>query len=272
MFSPLEIIETAIHEYKPYKVFALFSGGNDSICATHLAAQASQFDGAVFVDTGIKVQQTLDHARAVAARFGWPFRVVETPMSYDEFVLKNGFPGPAMHKRMYIILKERALDKLIRETKTERMQNILLITGVRRYESRRRMVSVKSPIVKDGSKIWTAPMWEWTDEIKAAYMEKHDLPENPVKKIMHVSGDCLCGAFNDKGDLALLQMFYPAEAQHILDLQEKVMQTHPWKWDEQAPEWFLQYSNGQQFLGDAFMPMCWNCEKANEASVGEGQP
>ena len=50
------------------------------------------------------------------------------------------------------------------------------------------------------------------------------------------------------------------------------MQTHPWEWDEQPPEWFLQYSKGQQFLGDAFMPMCWNCEKANEASVGEGQP
>ena len=258
--NELEIINSAINEYKPFKVFALFSGGNDSVCSAHIASQAKQFDGVVFIDTGIKVQQTLDHACSVADKFGWKFQVVQTPESYDQIVLKHGFPGASAHKFMYIMLKERAIDKLLRETKTHRNQIIMLVTGVRRHESQRRMVSVTSPVVKVKAKVWVAPMWDWTAEIKVEYMKCHQLPENPVKPIMHISGDCLCGAYNDKGDLAILKAFYPAEAERIEKLQSEVMKSHPWTWDEMPPSWWKAYQQGQRFLGDEFMPLCWQCE------------
>ena len=127
MHKSLAIINEAIDTFQPYKVFALFSGGNDSVCSVHVASHAKQFDGAVFIDTGIKVQQTLDHARATAEHFGWKFQIVQTPESYDQIVLKHGFPGASVHRYMYIMLKERALDRLMRETKTQRNQNIMLI-------------------------------------------------------------------------------------------------------------------------------------------------
>lgn len=264
--EPVEIINTAIEEYKPFKVFALFSGGNDSVCSVHIASQAKQFDGAVFIDTGIKVQQTLDHARSVADKFGWKFQVVQTPESYDQIVLKHGFPGAPAHRYMYIMLKERAIDRLLRENKTRRRQNIMLITGVRRHESQRRMVSVTSPVVKVKAKIWVAPMWEWTAETKAEYMEKHQLPQNPVKPIMHVSGDCLCGAYNDKGDFAILKAFYPEEAERIQRLQDKVMKTYPWAWDEMPPKWWIEAKKGQLLLGGDFNPLCWQCDNAAVAN------
>lgn len=260
----VEIINQAIGKYRPYKVFALFSSGNDSVCAAHIASQSKQFDGVVFLDTGIKIRQALDHARAVALRFGWNFQVVKTPESYEDIVRQHGFPGPAAHKFMYIMLKERAIDRLLRETKTHRNQRIMLITGVRSYESRRRMVSVTSPIVKQKAKVWVAPMWEWTDEIKAEYTKIHDLPQNPIKPILHVSGDCLCGAYNDKGDLAILKAFYPEEAEQIEQLQKEVTKKFPWNWDEAPPDWWKQYQKGQMFLSNEFMPLCWNCDHMAE--------
>jgi len=256
----IEIINSAIDEYHPFRVFCLFSGGNDSVCSAHIASQAKQFDGVVYIDTGIKIQQTLDHARSVAEQFNWNFQVVKTPESYDDIVLKHGFPGPSSHRYMYIMLKERAIEKLFRETKTHRSQKIILITGVRRHESVRRMTTVTSSVVKVHSKIWVAPMWEWTDEDKALYIQRYNLPQNPVKPVMHISGDCLCGAYNDKGDFEILKIFYPDEARRIEELQNKVMKTHPWSWEEAPPKWLKQYKEGQMFLGDQFMPLCWNCD------------
>ncbi len=260
MTPEVEIINRAIAEYKPLRVFALFSGGDDSVCAAHIASQARQFDGVVYIDTGIKIEQALVHARAVADRFGWPFRVVETPESYDEIVLQHGFPGPAAHRYMYIMLKERAVRRLLRETKQKRSDRIMLITGVRKHESQRRIKTVTAPVKKIKAQVWVAPMWEWTEKRKRTYMRDHGLPENPIKRIMHISGDCLCGAYNDKGDLAILQIFYPAEAARIVQLQERVMQKFPWAWDEQPPKWWKNVQNGQMFLMDEFMPLCWQCE------------
>lgn len=263
--KPLEIINKSIYKYKPRKVFALFSGGNDSVCSAHIASQADQFDGAVYIDTGIKIQATLDHAKDVADRFVWPFQVVKTIESYDNIVMKHGFPGPAAHRYMYIMLKERAINKLIRENKQERMDRILLITGVRKHESKRRMESVTDAVVRDGAKVWVAPMWDWADDRKSQYMKENKLPENPIKKIMHISGDCLCGAYNQKGDLEILSIFFPEEAERIKKLQNEVMVNFPWTWDdERPPKWFKQYQEGQRFLGDEFMPLCWQCENAFE--------
>lgn len=257
----LEIIERAIQEYNPAKVFALFSGGNDSVCAAHVASQASKFDGVVFLDTGIKLQETFDHAMSTANKFGWDFQSVATPENYDDLVLQYGFPGPAAHRYMYIWLKERAVRKLIRDNKTHHGDKILLITGVRQHESKRRMESVTSPIVKDGAKVWVAPLWKWTGAQKEDYIKENNLPVNKAKALIHVSGDCLCGAYNDKGDFQMLKGFYPEEAERIEKLQEKVMKTHPWAWDEQPPKWWQDWLNGQNFLSTDFMPLCWQCDE-----------
>ena len=238
----------------------MFSGGSDSVCSAHIASSASKFDGVVYIDTGIKIQQTLDHARAVAKKYSWPFQVVVTPENYETIVRKYGFPGPAAHKYMYILLKERAIDKLLRENKSKRSDRIMLITGVRRHESQRRMESVTSAVAKVKAKVWVAPMWDWTSETKRTYIQDNNLPENPIKKIMHVSGDCLCGAYNDKGDLEILRAFFPEEAAKIDKLQSEIIGKFPWAWDEKPPKWFKQFKEGQLFLGDEFMPLCWNCE------------
>ncbi len=52
------ILAEAVERFRPVAVFALFSGGHDSLCAAHLASRTTRFDGCVHIDTGIGVPAT----------------------------------------------------------------------------------------------------------------------------------------------------------------------------------------------------------------------
>lgn len=186
------IITQAIEQYKPRAIFAMYSGGDDSVCAAHLASQHN-FTAAVLVDTGIAIKQAHEHAKQTCEAQDWPLLVYKSPYDYEALVLKYGFPGPSQHRVMYIQLKERAIDALVRDYKQGRRDHIMLITGVRKQESMRRLETVTAPIVKRKSKIWVAPMWNWSREERDQYIADNNLPRNPIKPLIHVSGDCLCG-------------------------------------------------------------------------------
>jgi 3'-phosphoadenosine 5'-phosphosulfate sulfotransferase (PAPS reductase)/FAD synthetase len=259
--STVDLISQAIEEYKPRSVFAMFSGGNDSVCSTFLASQHVEFTAAVLVDTGIAIKQAHEHARITCETMGWPLLVYKSPFKYDDLVMQYGFPGPSQHRVMYIQLKERAIDALVRDHKQKRTDKIILITGVRKQESTRRMETVTGPIVKHKAKIWIAPMWDWDNDRRDQFIQDNNLPRNPIKPLIHVSGDCLCGAFAGKGELELLHIFFPEEYRRIKVLQDKVMQKFPWSYDEMPPKWWKDYGNGQRFLGQDFMPLCWSCDR-----------
>lgn len=239
----------------------MFSGGNDSVCCSHLASKVNGFTACVLIDTGIAIKQAHIHVKETCKKMGWPLKIYKSKYNYDDLVMRYGFPGPSQHKVMYIQLKERAIRALIKDTKQKTSDKILLITGVRKQESQRRMETVTAPIVKDGAKIWVAPMWEWSNDERDQYIANNNLPRNPIKPLIHVSGDCLCGAYADKGELELLHIFFPEEYSRIKKLQDKVIQKFPWGYDEQPPNWWTNYKNGQEFLGDEFMPLCWSCDR-----------
>ena len=65
------LLDVAIRRYKPVAVFGMFSGGHDSICAVHMAAQRPEFTAAVHINTGIGIEQTREFVRRRAgARVG----------------------------------------------------------------------------------------------------------------------------------------------------------------------------------------------------------
>ena len=53
-----EFLRGVVAEHRPVKTFALFSGGHDSICSTHLAMESGVADAVVHVNTGIGIPQT----------------------------------------------------------------------------------------------------------------------------------------------------------------------------------------------------------------------
>lgn len=229
------ILNLAIDAYQPKKIFALFSGGHDSLTATAAAYSTlgDEIDAVVHIDTGIGIPETQQFVIEVCRENNWPlliYRATENtkadgtpdPQIYEDIVVKHGFPGPAAHRLMYSKLKQRQIRRLVRDHKKERSDKIMLISGVRKAESARRMGTVKEVTV-DGAQVWVSPMLNFTDTDQAELMKYWELPRNPVKDKLCMSGECLCGAFAQKGELSEIRIWYPDVAARIDSITAKVM-------------------------------------------------
>lgn len=280
----IERVNAAIAEYKPIAVFGLFSGGNDSLPATFIASQASQFDGVVHINTGIGVEATRDFVRQTCADRKWKlleYKAMENvnargeldPQSYDELVFAYGFPGPQMHFKMYQRLKERQLNRLQRERGCDgrRGVRVLYVSGQRSAESARRKRNVE-PMQVEPQRIWVAPIHDWTSQDCADLREHVGLKQNIVCERIGMSGECLCGAFAKPGELEILRGWPETREAYsrIKALEVRVREAgFPWGWGERPPEWFQERKAGQRFFFDmesddlspVEMPLCHNCIK-----------
>lgn len=255
----LELLRDAVKTYAPSGVWALFSGGHDSLCATHLASQLPEFSGVVHIATGIGIGETRRYVYETCKRFGWPLRLYRPRRDnrYRTFVVKHGFPGPAQHSRMYQRLKERSLRRHIAWARSGR-QKILLVSGCRESESRRRMGTAQAVQVR-GRTVWVAPCVSWETADQHEYMARHRLPENWVKKILCMSGECLCGAYADRErELGQLRMWFPREAAEILALETQAEAAGvPHRWGEAPPAYVCTDDNQ---LGLDIATLCYSCE------------
>ena len=150
-------------------------------------------------------------------------------------MLTYGFPGYGMHSGVYQRLKERRVADLVRQAKAgrSRFAMVALATGIRRLESRRRVGRVV-PLQKQGSRLWVAPLHDWSGIDVREYMALHGLPSNPVVDLLHMSGECLCGSFARQGELAEIALWYPRAAARIYQLERRVLEAgsppRPWGW------------------------------------------
>lgn len=101
--SPLEILDKYVSALKPLYVIALFSGGHDSMVATHVASQHPEFDFACHLNTGIGIEQTRDFVRGTCEEWKIELREYHAseyvqrcgkpdPQIYEELVIERGFP------------------------------------------------------------------------------------------------------------------------------------------------------------------------------------
>mgnify|MGYP000849661548 CR=1 FL=1 len=246
-----------IDEMKPSRIYAMFSGGHDSLCSTHLAATLPDFAGVVHCNTGIGIEATRDYVRDTCERFDWPLHELHADREYEDLVIeRGGFPsGPKSHNSMLFYLKEKPLRKFIQEVKEHRTDRIGLVTGIRKGESVRRMAAkISVPVKKDGVKIWINPILDWSDREKNAYMKEHDLPRNQVTDLLHRSGECLCGALARREELQGILDWFPEEGQRILNLEKRCK-------DEGLDEHFwAMRSRVSADQGELFAsPLCVGC-------------
>lgn len=217
--SGLEVIDRGLF-FGGLKIMPLLSGGHDSICACHVASQHNEFDGSVYhIDTGIGAKYTREFVERLCRLQGWTLRVFRSASTYENFVAKNGFPGPAHHVYAYAHLKERC----IRQICKSRMPRVL-VTGARSDESARRMGSVKPVQMGERDKngklhnrkrIWVAPCHDWTKADQQHYMDEWGLPINKLKVALGMSGECFCGAFASPGELEAIRQHAPDVASEI---------------------------------------------------------
>lgn len=216
-------------------------------------------------DTTIGIPETQDYVREICALFDWNLNIRKPPNRdwwYDRMVEKHGFPGASKtsHKIMYRYLKERALRRFItHEVKSTPMarENVLLITGIRKSESAIRM-GYSETTKKENSRIWCAPIFHWSEDDCKAYMKANDVPKNPVKERICISGECLCGAFAGKEEYSEIKAAYPHVARIIEELHERAKASgHPWEWSSGPKEWRKDELKKMQ-LSMNFM--CIGCE------------
>lgn len=187
-------------------IVVLFSGGSDSTVLAHLFRdRASHFGHA---NTTIGIESTREFVRRMSAVWGKPLIEKLPPTTYRDLVIERGFPGPGQHYKMYQRLKERGLRQIRRElVKLPRRERVIFLAGRRRDESNRRMNVPE--MEREGSVVWVSPLFDWTNGEMAAYRKLHDLPRSEASEMIHMSGECLCGAFAGPDELNEIGFFFP---------------------------------------------------------------
>lgn len=204
------------------KRFSLFSGGSDSVVVLHLTKDI--VDSAIHINTGIGIEETRVFVRNTCKSYDIDLIESSPPAgcTYEELILKFGFPGPAQHYLMYNRLKERSLRQVKKDFIVNRKKDVVqYYTGVRYSESSRRKRTTDD-IMKDGSTVWVAPIAHWSNKNMSEYKKRNSLPINEVSLNLHMSGECLCGAYAKENEFEQIKFFYPETANYISQLEKKV--------------------------------------------------
>lgn len=262
----IEGIDEHIHRQgrKVAAVGILYSGGNDSTVLAHMFRDIA--DVAVHANTGIGIEQTRDFVRSTCKE--WGLRLIEKhpPVPYDELVMDQGFPGPAQHFKMYQRLKERCLRQARNElVSNPRKERVVFLGGRRRDESARRGRELVTTSDRDGSMVFISPLINWTSQDMNTYRAMFDVPRNEVSDCLHMSGECLCGAFAAKGELEEIADWYPETAERIRELERRVKAAG--KVPEQRCQWgWGAYRDEHAKKAARSGPLCTSCEFRMEAS------
>lgn len=267
------IVLAAQEEHKPTETFILYSGGNDSAVVLDVCTPFA--DAVVFINTGIAIPDAVEHARATAGRTGLPVIELEPPESYESLVLGrwDGLPGPGAHRYTYQRLKERAIEGLLRDRRSFTGERFMLLTGVRKAESKRRM-GYKDPVNRKGGQVWVNPLLNWSNTEMLRYRIGHGLPVNPVSANLHMSGECMCGAMADQDqnreERAAIAFFYPEFDDYLSELEHKAYfkgcRYTEWGVKRPADDRMDPEVDGQMSLGDVdadWSPLCQSCEFRN---------
>jgi 3'-phosphoadenosine 5'-phosphosulfate sulfotransferase (PAPS reductase)/FAD synthetase len=255
--ASLTLLDRAISYYRPAKVWALFSGGTDSTASALLASKHPAFSGVLHLDTETGIPQTRHHVEAVAEAQGWEL-TVEPPRttSYEELVMAMGFPGRPHHGAAYNALKDRALSRLCAK-KRNGGRPVLLVSGARSGESRRRMGTAKL-IMESKNRIWLNAILHWPKQAAKDYAARHGIPESPVSKVLGMSGECCCGAYAAPGERERIRTHFPAHDEWISWLERKVEAAGKWPhWGVQAPGRLYEWQFMPALLEE---PMCNDCK------------
>lgn len=211
-----------------------FSGGNDSTTLTHIFREHVDF--ALHANTTIGIEETREFVRNTCQEWGLALIERKPPRITDQYrhlVLTKergkqgqalgGFPGPAMHFKMYQRLKERAIEQVQREVLTNsRRERFVLILGRRRTESQRRS-AIRTVDIR-GARVNVSPLVNWTKVDLNTYRLRchrhgNPLPTNTASSLIHMSGECLCGSFASPGEREEIAYWFPGPFELIAELE-----------------------------------------------------
>lgn len=284
---PLEpcfaLLDEAYDTHKPTHVFALLSGGHDSTCATTVGQEWAVRRGinvpVAFANTGTGIEErhvvgtglkdTRSHVIDLCQMHEWSLIELHPPRSYESLVMEMGFPGPGFHDRLaYPRLKERSFRTLRRMAAES--ASVMFITGVRREESVRRTAHVER-IQKTPGVIWAGPIWDWTKFDCNAFIAERGLPRNEISDVLHISGECLCGAMANKrrNERAEIQRWLPLKYAEIVALEDRAEAAglRASRWGQRPPAVAREQMRAFLTPSDGSYPMaCMACSHGEDVA------
>jgi len=230
---------------KDEPLYCLFSGGKDSFATASVLQGTGRLLGCILLDTGISVPEWKTGCIALCEQHGFPYEVIPTPIRYEWFVYRYGFPGPGMHGQVMTYLKGRC----IREFKRQ-YPGASLASGVREEESARRGFHVQEVSVWEGVTVY-APLFDWTTEQVLAYVEAKGYEKPQSYLILGTSGDCLCGAFARDHERDAIAAHYPSVDRRLIEIEASRGE----RWGQRAVDKLLGVIDPNQ------LAICWDCQR-----------
>jgi 3'-phosphoadenosine 5'-phosphosulfate sulfotransferase (PAPS reductase)/FAD synthetase len=268
-----ELADRIKKDYNPYAVIVGLTTGKDSNVALKLATMFFDVNAAFTCDTTIAAPETMMNCQKVAEDvygLNWicrqpPYRgVKQNPDTYFEIVKQHGFPGKTKtaHNWMYRWLKDHTVNAIISSIRQrKRNRPIVIISGARRHESVRRMGTSKDVTI-DGSNIWVNICNDWTDSEVYAFSRDNNLERlrSPVSRMIGMSGECFCGCYAGKGELAEIKLASPSTYEKLMFIQNWMKENTNMHWGyEEAPPKGLKMEKEGQMNMFSNMIMCSTC-------------
>lgn len=188
-----------------------YSGGKDSGKVLDRLLKMNKLHGVLHLKTNTGVKITEDFVIKQCKDLGVKLYIREpTPLSfsYVAYCLQFGFPGPNMHSAIMKILKYNTMKKFVQEPEFKDM-NPVIVGGVRKLESVRRMGNYETPITEESGLWFCNPLFYETDEQVYRYFIENGLKRSPSYETLGFSGECMCGSFAVKGEAQLLKQIDP---------------------------------------------------------------
>ncbi len=215
--KPKEFVE----EYGIRSLVCCFSGGKDSLVATHYVMSELECSNiakiVLFADTGVMLPIVEPYVKNICSLFNWELRIVHPDNGKDFWATakKKGFPR--VHRRWCCDpLKLKPMFRFIKNLNPQRG----CVTGVRSDESERR--SKYSQISYFRKTYWLYyPIFDWNEKDILNYISLHKLPFPPQYRL-GLKESCMCGAFANKKEIMILKARFPEFFQKFVELEKEL--------------------------------------------------
>ncbi|MCW3132542.1 MAG: phosphoadenosine phosphosulfate reductase family protein [Candidatus Methanospirare jalkutatii] len=206
-------LKEIVEKYRIKTVLSCFSGGKDSLVATHYAYEHIpanvQFE-VLHVNTTVALPGVQEYVKKVCDEFGWRLVILRPFEDFFTLAERRGMPS---RRRRWCCYKLK-VEPLIRYTMRKPMPR-MQITGLRAYESHRRKNKALRGEIKElmwrniGMHYIFSPIFWWKDHQIHEYIKEHGLPVSPIYNEFGFSGECICSLYTKVEDLIKISVKYP---------------------------------------------------------------
>ena len=211
-------LERTIKKYYHLPLAVSFSGGKDSVVALALTRLASNRFDAIFLNTTVEFEETVNFAREITKM--WNINLIETTPPHDFFQLCEDLGPPSTTMKWCCkTQKFSPQNQLI----NERYPNgVLVISGIRKTESNIRSkfnrVQRNKMIPKQ---ILTFPLLSWTSLDVWLYMLWKNIPHNKMYDYGFARIGCWACPEKSSRDFKLIETFRPELSERLAIMLKK---------------------------------------------------